>query len=122
MVARLEEAQNAAVRETGDAQECVSAEHDGAEFESLLGDFSAALIRVPVAEIDHELERWLARIVVAMELDRGNILQVDAADGVLYHTHQWGREGVATPERGLRVRANADEYPWLAAQILSDKM
>ena len=32
---------------------------DVADFEKLLSDLSAAFIRVPVEEIDREIERWL---------------------------------------------------------------
>ena len=61
-----------------------------ADFEKLLSDFSAALVRVSVAEIDNEIERWLEQIVLAMNVDRCTVVQVDPADGGIYNTHQWG--------------------------------
>jgi signal transduction histidine kinase len=99
----------------------VSRNSEGADFEKLLGDLSAAFIRVPVEEIDREIERWLQQIVIAMGVDRGNVVQVDPADGALYTTHQWGREGVIAPDRGRRVN-NTQHYPWLTSKVLSGEM
>ena len=111
----MEEAKNAAV-ERVHAQNVVSPQQKSADFEGLLGDLSAALIRVSVAEIDRELERWLEKIVLAMGCDRGNVLQVDPADRALYFTHQWGKPGVSTPARGLKTNV-ADYYPWLTNKV-----
>src|SRR5580704_9280417 len=69
------------------------------DFEKLLGDLSAAFIRVPVAEIDLEIERWLQQIVLALDVDRSTVVQLDPTDGGVYATHQWAREGVITPDR-----------------------
>jgi len=88
------------------------------DFENLLGDLSAAFVRVSVEEIDDEIERWLQRIVVAMDVDRGNVAQLDPADGILYTTHQWGREGVITPDKGRKVNS-LQLYPWLTGKIFS---
>jgi signal transduction histidine kinase len=90
----------------------------GVDFEKFLGDLSAAFIRISVEEIDSEIERWLQRIVHAMDVDRGTVMQVDLADGVVHGTHQSGREGVSTPYRGLRVNA-APLYPWLINKVFS---
>jgi formate hydrogenlyase transcriptional activator len=90
----------------------------GVDFEKFLGDLSAAFIRISVEEIDGEIERWLQRIVHAMDVDRGTVMQVDLADGVVHGTHQSGREGVSTPYRGLRVNA-APLYPWLINKVFS---
>ena len=90
------------------------------DFEKLLSDLSSAFIRVSVEEIDHEIERWLQKIVLAMDLDRSTVVQVDPADGGLYSTHQWAREGLPAPDRGLRTNA-ATVYPWLTGQVLSGK-
>jgi signal transduction histidine kinase len=88
-----------------------------ADFEELLSALSAALIRVSVAEIDNEIARWLEKIVLAMDVDRCTIVQVDPTDGGIYTTHQWGRAGVLTPDRGRRGRERG--FPWLVGKILS---
>jgi signal transduction histidine kinase len=91
------------------------------DFEKLLGDLSAAFIRVSVDEIDREIERWLERIVLAMNVDRSTVVQADLADGGLYTTHQCAREGLPAPERGRRVE-DTESYPWLARQVRSGEV
>jgi|HubBroStandDraft_6_1064221.scaffolds.fasta_scaffold234562_1 signal transduction histidine kinase len=91
------------------------------DFEKLLSDLSAAFVRVPVAEIDLEIERWLEQIVLAMDVDRSTVVQVDPTDGGLYSTHQWAREGVITPDRGVRTNA-LEHYPWVSSKLLSGEM
>jgi hypothetical protein len=71
----------------------VARDPEAVDFEKLLGDLSASFIRVSLEEIETEMERWLQRIVLAMDVDRGNMAQLDPADGTLYTRHQWGREG-----------------------------
>jgi signal transduction histidine kinase len=92
-----------------------------ADFERLLGDLSAAFIRVSVEEIDGEIERWLRLIVLAMNVDRGTVVQVDQSDGLIYSTHQWAREGVSAPDRGLRTNVG-EVYPWLTAKVFSGEV
>ena len=84
-------------------------------FEKFLSDLSASFVRVAVEEIDHEIQRWLQRIVLAMDLDRGTLAQFDA-DGSMCVTHQWAREGVTAPDIGSVVR---DAFPWIASKLLS---
>jgi len=91
------------------------------DFEKLLSDLSASLIRASVAEIDSEIERWLERIVLVMDADRGNVLQVDPADGGIYLTHQWGRPSVPTPDRG-RKTDSTKWYPWLLGKVRSGEL
>jgi hypothetical protein len=61
------------------------------DFEKLLADLSAAFIRTSAEKVDAEIERWLELIVLAMNLDRSTVVQVDPADGLIYTTHQWAR-------------------------------
>jgi hypothetical protein len=91
------------------------------EFEALLTDFSAALVRASVGEIDLEIERWLEQIVLAMDVDRSTVIQVDPADGLVYFTHQAARLGVRTPAKGRKVN-NTAWYPWVTAKILSGEL
>ena len=89
-----------------------------ADFEKLLSDLSAAFIRVSVEQIDDEIERWLKQIVLAMNLDRGNVVQMDPADRALYTTHQWGRDGAPAADTGPKV-SNTQFFPWLHRKVLS---
>jgi signal transduction histidine kinase len=117
MASRSEEKPASGVSGSDSAAE-IASKGEASDFERLLGDLSAAFIRVPVEEIDSEIERWLQRIVLSMDLDRGNLVQVETTDGILYTTHQWGREGVMTPDKGRRVNS-LQFYPWLTGKILS---
>jgi signal transduction histidine kinase len=107
---------------SGTSTHCVQA--DGAtavDFEELIGDLSAAFVRVSVDEIDHEIERWLERIVCAMGIDRSTVVQAVPQDGFLYVTHQWARPGVGTPHRGIPID-RTPYTPWLDDQIASGHM
>jgi signal transduction histidine kinase len=89
------------------------------DFEELLSDLSAAFVGVSVNEIDREIERWLHQIVLALAVDRGTVGQLDPIDGGLYVTHQWAREGVTTPDKGLDVKRS---LPWTAGKLLSGEL
>jgi signal transduction histidine kinase len=91
------------------------------DFEKLLADLSAAFIRVSAEEVDVEIERWLQLIVLAMNIDRSTVVQVDPADGLIYTTHQWAREGLDAPERGQRVN-EAGSFPWLTARVFAGEV
>jgi signal transduction histidine kinase len=120
MASRSEGTENGTVVTTASPAE-VTRNPEVVDFEKLLGDLSAAFIRVSVEEIDREIERCLGRIVLAMDVDRSTILQIDPADGGLYTTHQWAREGIDTPDRGVRTNA-AEAIPWITAKIRAGQL
>jgi signal transduction histidine kinase len=120
MVGRSEEENGRAVGATASPTE-VTRSLEVVDFEKLLADLSAAFIRVSVEEIDREIERWLERIVLAMDVDRSTVLQIDVADGGLYVTHQWARDGVIASDKRLRLN-NTDVFPWLAGKILAGEL
>jgi signal transduction histidine kinase len=91
------------------------------DFEKLLADLSAAFVRVSAEKVDAEIEHWLQQIVLAMSIDRSTVVQVDPADGAIFTTHQWARDGLPAPERGRRVVQDTS-YPWLAGQVLSGEV
>ncbi len=91
------------------------------DFEKLLADLSAAFIRVSAEEVDAEIERWLELIVLAMNIDRSTVVQVDPADGLIYSTHQWAREDLPAPDRGRRA-VHDGSHPWLEAQVFSGEV
>jgi len=120
MVGRSEEENGRAVVATASPTE-VPRSMEVVDFEKLLGDLSASFIRASVEEIDGEIERWLQRIVLALDVDRSTVVQLDSADGGLYSTHQWAREGVSAPDRGLRTNL-AEFFPWLTGKVLSGEV
>src|SRR5271170_3656523 len=91
------------------------------DFEKLLGDLSAAFIRVSAEGVDAEIERWLRLIVLAMNIDRSTVVQVDHADGILRPTHQWARNSANITD--YKVRRNPVEgFPWLTRNVLSGEL
>jgi signal transduction histidine kinase len=120
MIGRSEGTKNGTVVATASLAEVTrNAEVDA--FEKLLSDLSATFVRISVQDIDAEIERCLGRIVLAMGVDRSTILQIDLADGGLYTTHQWAREGIDAPDRGVRTNA-AKAIPWISGQIRAGQM
>jgi signal transduction histidine kinase len=89
------------------------------DFERFLGELSATFIRASAEEIDIEIERWLGRIVLSLNVDRGTVSQFDRADGGFYVTHQWAREGVTAYDKGLNA---GEAFPWLVSKIMSDQL
>lgn len=85
-------------------------------FEDFFGEMSMAFVRANADEIDVEIRRWLQRIVLTLDFDRSTVAEINPADGMLYATHQWAREGVLkTPER-MDVAAI---LPWVTSKVLA---
>lgn len=118
MAGRSEKAEEIASTVEAAAPAHITRTPEVADFEKLLGDLSASFIRVSPEEIDREIERWLQQLVLALNVDRSTVLQVDRADGALYTTHQWAREGLSAPDRGVRTNVAAF-FPWLTDQLFS---
>ena len=64
---------------------------EAVRFESLVGELSAAMARVPADEVDREIELWLGRISQALDLDRSAIYERDSAGQPVRVTHTWRR-------------------------------
>jgi signal transduction histidine kinase len=60
-------------------------------FESLVGELSEAMARVPADVVDHEVDSWLGKICRALDLDRSAIYERDSPDEPLRTTHTWVR-------------------------------
>ena len=121
MVGRSEETKNGGAFVRAASQIAVPRNLEVDNFENLLSDLSAIFVRVSVQDIDTEIERCLGRIVLAMGVDRSTILQIDLADGGLYATHQWAREGLDTPDRGVRTNAT-EAIPWISGRIRAGQL
>jgi len=64
---------------------------EAARFESIVGELSAAMARVPADEVDREIELWLGKICRALDLDRGAVYERDTPDQPVRATHTWVR-------------------------------
>jgi len=60
-------------------------------FQSLVGELSEAMARVPADAVDREIESWLGKICRALDLDRSAVYERDSPDGPLRTTHTWVR-------------------------------
>jgi formate hydrogenlyase transcriptional activator len=67
------------------------------KFEALLSDLSAALINIPVAEVDRKIEQGLQKIVDFLGFDRCSIWQISPDDGRLHLTHSYALPGIKQP-------------------------
>jgi signal transduction histidine kinase len=64
---------------------------ESARFESIVGELSAAMARVPADEVDREIELWLGKICRALDLDRSAVYERDSADQPVRASHTWVR-------------------------------
>jgi signal transduction histidine kinase len=64
---------------------------EATRFESLVGELSAAMARVPADEVDGEIELWLGKICRALDLDRSAVYERDSPDQPVRATHTWVR-------------------------------
>jgi signal transduction histidine kinase len=76
-----------------------SAIHDRARseaerFESLVGELSAAMAQTPAEAVDNEIEKWLAKICLALDLDRSGIYERDAPNWLVRTSHTWVRPSI----------------------------
>ncbi len=79
-------------------------------------DLAGAFVRVTSHGIDGEINRWLERIVLALDLDRSTIAEINPSDGWAVFSHGWARE----PERiiGRSLDANT-VVPWVKEKMLA---
>ena len=75
----------------GEAARVKRERHEVVRFESLVGELSAAMARVPADDVDREIELWLGKICQALNLDRGAVYERDSPDDRVRATHTWVR-------------------------------
>jgi signal transduction histidine kinase len=92
---------------------------EAAAFEDLLAEMSRAFIRATADQIDSEIDRWLEKIGIALELDRTNAGEFNTDEEVFYNTYHWHREGVRLIPSRLKVN---QALPWLASNIFADEL
>jgi signal transduction histidine kinase len=59
--------------------------------QSLIGELSAALAQAPADAVDGEIEKWLGRICVALDLDRSAMYEREAPGWMVRTSHTWVR-------------------------------
>jgi signal transduction histidine kinase len=91
--------------------------HDEAQrVEKLTVELAGAFIRVTSDKIDEEINHWLKRIALALELDRCTIAEFDPSDSRATFSHGWARE----PGQIIGRSLDADALlPWIKAKMLA---
>ncbi len=90
--------------------------HEIIRFDQLVAELTAAFVRATTDQIDNEINRWLERIVLDLNLDRSTIAQIDPATGVAHFSHGWAREQDRIIGRELDPNAL---LPWLKRQVMA---
>jgi signal transduction histidine kinase len=65
--------------------------HEIELFQSVIYDLSAAMAKVPADAVDREIEAWLGKISLALDLDRSAIYERDAPGQQVRTSHTWLR-------------------------------
>ncbi len=87
-------------------------------FESLVDELSGAMARVSVDELDKEIEECLRKIVLALDVDRGTVWELEANHGGFVGTHWWARPRIPGLPRKMRSKQIS---PWATAEILAGR-
>ncbi len=85
-------------------------------FEDVLAVISATLSRMPAGQVSHEMERWLRDVVLMLGVDRVTVGQISPADGLVYTTLEWARDGITHTPRRMNTR---ETLPWLTDRIMT---
>lgn len=64
------------------------------KFESLVGELSATMAQTPAEAVDNEIEIWLGKICLALDLDRSAIYERDAPGWLVRTSHTWVRPNI----------------------------
>jgi signal transduction histidine kinase len=59
-----------------------------------MGELSAAMAQTPAEAVDDEIERWLGRICLTLDLDRSGIYERDAPGWLVRTSHTWVRPNI----------------------------
>ncbi|MGB3552930.1 MAG: ATP-binding protein [Candidatus Binatus sp.] len=91
---------------------------EGKDFEPFVEELSASFVRVHVADIGGEIDRWIREIVLGLNLDRGALAQIDAKSGKLVVRHSWSRDHIFKLPIGLELARPA---PWFNRLLMSGR-
>jgi len=84
-------------------------------FETLVDDLSAAMAQAPAEAVDREIETWLGKICVALDLDRSAVYERDAPDKEVRTSHTWVRPGFPLFPRKYAPEKIANSTQWVLA-------
>jgi signal transduction histidine kinase len=79
----------------------------------LIADLCGAFVRATVDQIDNEINRWLKRIVLKLDLDRSTVAELDSLGGGTF-SHGWARDPNQIISRSLNINV---VLPWLVKKV-----
>lgn len=85
-------------------------------FEELVAEMSAAFVRAPEDQINHEIKRWHKQIMLSLDLDRSGIGRVEAQNKTFYLIHQWARPGIPRNPEAFNLASRA---PFLTGKLIA---
>ncbi len=88
------------------------------KFEQFVEELSASFVRVQVADIGAEIDRWIREIVLGLNLDRGALAQIDAKSDKLVVRHSWSRDHLFKLPIGLEL---AQPAPWFHQVLMNGR-
>ncbi len=91
---------------------------EGKDFEPFVEELSGSFVRVPVADIGGEIDRWIREIVLGLNLDRGALDQIDPKSGKLVVRHSWSRGHIFKLPIGMEF---AQAAPWFNGVMMSGR-
>jgi len=102
----------------GGGRQHSSSSLEGKQFEKLVEELSTSFSRIPVAEIGNEIDRWIKKIVLTENLDRGALAQLDPTTATLVVRHSWSRRNVVRLPVGLELAKHA---PFFDSSLMNGK-
>ena len=89
---------------------------DGKGFEQTIEELSASFVRVPVAEIGTEIDRWIREVAIGLGLDRGALAQIDPKTRKLTVRHSWSQGNLVKLPVGMELGRSA---PWFDVVLMN---
>jgi signal transduction histidine kinase len=102
----------------GRPHQLIPAALEGQSYEWFIQELAASFVRAPVAEIGNEVDRWIKAIVLANDLDRGAVSQIDQASGNLVVRHSWSRGRLVKLPVGMELARPA---PWFDQLLMNGR-
>lgn len=86
------------------------------EFQKLIADISAKLVKAKADDIGEALEDSLGRFAHFMDVERCFIMQIDMKNASITNTHDWHANHLSSMSHRLQARPLRD-FPWFAREI-----
>ena len=81
--------------------------------QALIASAGTAFVNVAPYQVDEEIEKWMRRMITALDADRIGLFEFTGDHNVARNTHQATREGVPN----LPQEFSYDEVPWYLGEI-----